>query len=39
MNNLFRGLIAGVGANKLGGGIVSTIIIFIVIYMALGHCS
>jgi hypothetical protein len=39
MNNLFRGIIAGIGAKKLGGGCFSTIIIFIVIYYALGQCS
>lgn len=39
MNKLFRGLIAGYGAKKLGGGCLSTIIIFIIIYMLLGHCS
>jgi len=36
MNNLFRGLLAGYGAKKLGGGCFSTILIFIVIYWALG---
>ena len=39
MNNLFKGIIAGVGANKLGGGCISTVIIFIIIYMVLGHCN
>jgi hypothetical protein len=39
MNNLFRGIIASIGANKLGGGIISTIIIFIVIWMVLGQCN
>lgn len=39
MNNLFKGLIAGVGAKKLGGGCLSTIIIFIIIWLALGQCS
>jgi len=39
MNNLFRGLIAGYGAKKLGGGCFSTIIIFLVIWYALGHCN
>lgn len=38
MNNLFRTLIAGYGAKKLGGGCLSTIVIFILIYYALGHC-
>ena len=39
MNNIFRGLIAGYGAKKLGGGCLSTILIFIVIYYALGTCN
>jgi hypothetical protein len=39
MNNLFRGLIAGYGAKKLGGGCFSTILIFILIYWALGTCN
>lgn len=38
MNNFFRALIAGYGAKKLGGGCLSTIVIFIVIWYALGHC-
>jgi len=37
MNKLFRGLIAAYGAKKLGGGCISTVIIFIIIYVALGH--
>lgn len=39
MNKFFRALIAGYGAKKLGGGCFSTIIIFIVIYYALGQCN
>jgi hypothetical protein len=39
MNNLFKALIAGYGAKKLGGGCVSTVFIFMVIWWALGHCS
>lgn len=39
MNNFFRTIIAGYGAKKLGGGCFSTIIIFIVIYYALGTCN
>lgn len=39
MNNFFRGLIAVIGAGKLGGGCLSTIIIFIIIFVMLGHCS
>ena len=30
MNNLFRGLIAGYGAKKLGGGCFGTIIVFLI---------
>ncbi len=39
MNNFFRALIAGYGAKKLGGGCLSTIVIFIVIYTLLGKCN
>jgi hypothetical protein len=39
MNNFFRGIIAAWGAKKLGGGCLSTIVIFIVIYVALGKCN
>lgn len=39
MNNFFKVLIAGWGAKKLGGGCLSTIVIFIVIYMLLGKCG
>jgi hypothetical protein len=39
MNNFFKVLIAGYGAKKLGGGCLSTIVIFIVIYMLLGKCD
>lgn len=39
MNNFFRTIIAGYGAKKLGGGCFSTIIVFIVIYYALGTCN
>ncbi len=39
MNNIFRGLIAGYGAKKLGGGCFSTILVFIIIYWALGQCG
>jgi hypothetical protein len=39
MNNFFRGIIAAWGAKKLGGGCFSTIVIFIVIYVALGQCN
>lgn len=36
MNNLFRGLLAGWGAKKLGGGCLSTVLIFIVLYWLIG---
>jgi len=39
MNNIFKALIAGYGAKKLGGGCFSTVLIFIVIWYALGHCG
>lgn len=39
MNGFFKTLIAGYGAKKLGGGCFSTIIIFILIYWALGQCN
>ena len=38
MNNLFRGLIAGYGAKKLGGGCFSTVIVFLIIWWALEKC-
>jgi len=39
MPRWLRALIAGYGAKKLGGGCFSTILIFIVIYYALGQCN
>ncbi len=39
MNNFIRALIAGWGAKKLGGGCVGTIVVFIIIYYALGTCN
>ena len=39
MPKWLRALIAGYGAKKLGGGCLSTIIIFIVIYYVLGTCN
>ena len=39
MNNLFKGLIAGYGANKLGGGCISTVVIFIIIWVVMGQCN
>jgi hypothetical protein len=37
MNNLLKTLIAGSGAKKLGGGCISTVLIFIVIFWLLGR--
>jgi hypothetical protein len=39
MNKFFRFIIAAWGAKKLGGGCLSTIVIFIIIYMLLGKCG
>lgn len=39
MNNLFRALIAGYGAKKLGGGCFSTILVFVVLWVLLGQCG
>lgn len=38
MNNLFRGALAGAAAYKLGGGLISTILIFLVVFWLLGKC-
>jgi hypothetical protein len=35
MRGLFRGLLAGWGASRLGGGCISTIIIFIILWIIL----
>jgi hypothetical protein len=35
MRSLFRGLLAGYGASKLGGGCISTIIIFLLLWWLL----
>lgn len=37
MNGLFKTLIAGWGAKKLGGGCLGTIVVFIIIYYLLGY--
>lgn len=39
MNSFFKTIIAGWGAKKLGGGCLSTVLIFVLIYVALGQCS
>ena len=38
MPDWLKAIIAGYTAKKLGGGCLSTILIFIVIYFALGQC-
>lgn len=37
MSKLLRGLAAGYGAKKLGGGCISTILIFLLLWWLLGH--
>src|SRR5687767_563729 len=37
MRGIFRTLLAGYGAKKLGGGCVSTIVIFLILYWLLGR--
>jgi hypothetical protein len=39
MNNLFRGLLAGAGAAKFGGGCLGTILVFAIIWALLGTCD
>jgi len=39
MNGFFKTIIAGLTARQLGGGCISTIIIFVVVYYLLGQCS
>lgn len=38
MNNIFKGLIAGYGAKKLGAGCFSTVLVFVIIWVVLGGC-
>jgi hypothetical protein len=38
MNNILRGLIAGYGAKKLGGGCLGTVVVFFIIWVALKNC-
>lgn len=38
MQNWLKTLIAGYGAYKLGGGCLGTILVFVLIFWALGHC-
>jgi hypothetical protein len=37
MSKLLRGLAAGYGAKKLGGGCLGTILIFLLLWWLLGH--
>lgn len=37
MSKLLRGVAAGWGAKKLGGGCLSTILVFVVLWYLLGH--
>jgi hypothetical protein len=37
MSKLMRGAVAGLGAWKLGGGVIGTILVFIVLWWVLGH--
>lgn len=37
MQGPLRGILAGIGAWKLGGGIISTILIFILLFWLLGR--
>jgi hypothetical protein len=37
MSKLLRGLAAGYGAKKMGGGCFSTVLIFIILWYVLGH--
>lgn len=39
MGDLLKGVIAGAAAWKLGGGIISTVLIFIVVFFLLGYCQ
>ncbi len=38
MQGPLRGILAGAAAWKFGGGIISTILIFILVFWLLGHC-
>jgi hypothetical protein len=37
MSKLLRGVAAGWGAKKLGGGCLSTIVVFVILWYLLGH--
>jgi len=36
---MFKGLLAGYGAMKLGGGCLGTIVVFVLIYFLLSQCG
>lgn len=36
MKKIFKGLLAGYGAKKIGGGCIGTIIVFVIIWWLLG---
>ncbi len=38
MQSWLKTLVAGYGASKLGGGCLGTIVVFVIIYYALGYC-
>ena len=38
MQGPLRGLLAGVAAWKLGGGCISTIVVFVLVFWLLGSC-
>jgi hypothetical protein len=39
MSKLLRGLVAGYGARKLGGGCFSTVLVFLLLWWLLGYCN
>jgi hypothetical protein len=39
MSKLLRGLAAGYGAKKLGGGCFSTVLVFLLLWWLLGYCN
>jgi hypothetical protein len=38
MNDLLKGILAGGAAYKFGGGLISTILIFMLVWWLLGKC-
>jgi len=39
MSKLLRGVVAGYGASKLGGGCIGTVLVFVVLWYLLGQCG